>query len=188
MANSFTSRTILLVDDDDDLRRAYAAQFTGNGFLVDEAEDVAGAERSFRATPPDIAILDFRLPDGTALELLRHFKEFEPTVPVIVLTGFGSMELGVSLIKQGAEQCLSKPVEAAALLMIVRKALENSRNQQKQRANMVRRRRVVLDPFLGESATIQRLEFATAGFTSRSMSSVCRLKPWAAMAYPPTRA
>lgn len=162
MPSSFTSRKILLVDDDDDLRRAYAAQFTSNGFLVDEAKDVAGAERCFRATPSDIAILDFRLPDGTALELLRDFKELEPTVPIIVLTGFGSMELGVSLIKQGAEQCLSKPVEASALLMIVRKVLENSRNEQKQRANMVRRRRVVLNPFIGQSATIKRMEDAAA--------------------------
>ena len=169
MANSFTSRSILLVDDDDDLRRAYVSQFTSNGFLVDEAEDVAGAEKCFRSTPPDVAILDFRLPDGTALELVRHFKELEPTVPIIVLTGFGSMELGISLIKQGVEQCLSKPVEAAAMLMIVNKVLENSRNQQKQRANMVRRRRVVLNPFLGESATIQRMkEAATKVANSQS--------------------
>lgn len=169
MANSFTSRKILLVDDDDDLRRAYAAQFTSNGFLVDEAEDVSGAEKCFRASPPDVAILDFRLPDGTALELIRHFKELEPTVPIIVLTGFGSMELGVSLIKQGAEQCLSKPVEIAVLLMIVSKILENSRNQQKQRANMVRRRRVVLNPFLGNSVTIKRMaEAATKVAKSQS--------------------
>src|SRR5262249_16483401 len=93
----------------------------------------------------------------------------EPTVPIIVLTGFGSMELGVSLIKQGAEQCLSKPVEAAVLMMIVRKVLENSRNQQKQRASTVRRRRVVLNPFLGESAAIQRMkEAATKVANSQS--------------------
>jgi DNA-binding NtrC family response regulator len=160
MGSTFTSRKILLVDDDDDLRRAYASHFVNNGFVVDEAEDVVTANKYFRATPPDVAILDFRLVDGTALDLVHSFKELEPTVPIIVLTGFGSMELGVTLIKQGAEQCLSKPVEVSALLMIVRKALENSRNEQKQRANMVRRRRVVLNPFLGESTVIKRLEEA----------------------------
>jgi DNA-binding NtrC family response regulator len=159
---AFISRKVLLVEDDDDLRRAYTAHLTAAGFVVEEAEDLVGARKSFGATRPDIAILDFRLPDGTALELVPSFKELEPTVPIIVLTGFGSMELGVSLIKNGAEQCLSKPVEGAALLMIVHKVLENSRNQQKQLANATRRRRVVLNPFLGESTAIKRLAEAAA--------------------------
>lgn len=157
---SFASRKILLVEDDDELRGVYASYFTSNGFVVEEAGDVAGAHRSFRSTHPDVAILDFRLADGTALELLASFKELEPTVPIIVLTAYGTMELGVSLIKKGAEQCLSKPVEAAALLLIVRKVLENSRNQQKQRANQARRSRVILNPFQGQSAAISRLEEA----------------------------
>ena len=171
MLNSFTSRKILLVDDDDDLRRAYTSQFASHGFLVDEAENVREAEKCFRAGPPDVAILDFRLTDGTALHLIRNFKDLEPAIPIIVLTGFGSMELGVTLIKQGAEQCLSKPVEASVLVMIVRKVLENSRNQQKQRANQVRRRRVVLNPFLGESAAIKRMEEA-ANRVANSQSPV----------------
>jgi len=159
---TLASRKVLLVDDDDDLRRAYRTQFTANGFAVEEAEDLAAAQSRFAASRPDIAVIDFRLPDGTALDLISRFKELEPTVPIIVLTGFGSMELGVSLIKNGAEQCLSKPVEAASLLMIVRKVLENSRNQRKQLASSTRRRRVVLNPFLGESSSIQRLAEAAA--------------------------
>jgi DNA-binding NtrC family response regulator len=166
---AFASRKILLVDDDDDLRRAYAAHLIANGFVVEEAEDTASAHKSFVATRPDVVILDFRLPDGTAAELVPSLKELEPTVPIIVLTGFGSMELGVSLIKSGAEQCLSKPVEASALVMIVNKVLQNSRNQQKQLANTTRRRRVVLNPFVGESAAIKRLaEAATKVANSQS--------------------
>ncbi|HET7205315.1 MAG TPA: sigma 54-interacting transcriptional regulator, partial [Terriglobales bacterium] len=159
---AFASRKILLVEDDDDLRRAYTSHMTADGLVVEEAEDVASGFNSFRTTRPDVVILDFRLPDGTALELVPKFKEMEPTVPIVVLTGFGSMELGVSLIKNGAEQCLSKPVEPSALLMIVHKVLENSRNQQKQRANSARRKRVALNPFLGESEVIKRLSEAAA--------------------------
>jgi DNA-binding NtrC family response regulator len=77
----------------------------------------------------------------------------------------------VSLIKSGAEQCLAKPVEASALLMIVHKLLENSRNQQKTLANNTRRRRVVLNPFLGESAAIRRLA-ETASKVANSQSPV----------------
>jgi DNA-binding NtrC family response regulator len=168
---TFASRKILLVDDDDDLRRAYAAHLTAHGFVVEEADDAAGARRAFGAFHPDLAILDFRLPDGTALELLASFKETESTVPVIVLTGFGSMELGVTVIKSGAEQCLSKPVDAAALLVIVYRVFENSRNQQKQLASTARRRRVTLNPFLGKSTVIRRLA-ETAAKVAYSQSPV----------------
>lgn len=162
MSSTFVSRRILLVEDDEELRYAYAAHLTANGFLVEEAGDLAGAHKSFATTRPDVAVLDFRLPGGTALDLLPKFKDLEPTVPIIVLTGFGSMELGVSLIKSGAEQCIAKPVEASALLMIVHKLLEHSRNQQKTWANNTRRRRVVLNPFLGDSSAIRRLAEAAA--------------------------
>jgi DNA-binding NtrC family response regulator len=171
MSATFVSRRILLVEDDEELRYAYAAHLTANGFLVEEAADMAAAHKSFVATRPDVAVLDFRLPDGNALDLLYKFKELEPTVPIIVLTGFGSMELGVQLIKSGAEQCLAKPVESSALLMIVHKLLENSRNQQKQLANSTRRRRVVLDPFLGQSPAIRRLA-ETAAKVANSQSPV----------------
>jgi DNA-binding NtrC family response regulator len=171
MSATFVSRRVLLVEDDEDLRSAYAAHLSANGFLVEEAGDLASAHKSFMASRPDVAVLDFRLQGGTALDLLPKFKELEPTVPIIVLTGFGSMELGVSLIKSGAEQCLAKPVEAAALLMIVHKLLENSRNQQKTLANNTRRRRIVLNPFLGESAVIRRLA-ETASKVANSQSPV----------------
>jgi len=171
MSATFVSRRILLVEDDEELRYAYAAHLAANGFQVEEAGDLAAARKGFAATRPDIAVVDFRLPDGTALDLLPKFKELESAVPIIVLTGFGSMELGVSLIKSGAEQCLAKPVEPSALLMIVLKLLENSRNHQKQLANSSRRRRVVLDPFLGESPVIRRLA-ETAALVANSQSPV----------------
>ena len=166
MSATFASRRILLVEDDQELRYAYAVHLAANGFQVEEAGGLASAHKSFCATRPDVAVLDFRLADGTALDLLPKFRELEPTVPIIVLTGFGSMELGASLIKNGAEQCLAKPVEAAALLMIVHKLLENSRNQQKTLANNSRRRRVVLNPFLGESPAIRRLAEAASKVAS----------------------
>jgi DNA-binding NtrC family response regulator len=84
------------------------------------------------------------------------------------------MELGVSLIKSGAEQCLAKPIEPSALLLIINKVLENSRNQRKQLANTTRRRRVILDPFLGESSPIKRLA-ETAAKVANGQSPVLLL-------------
>src|SRR3954463_4616049 len=152
-----TRRKILLVDDDASVRRFLAAFFSENEFLVEEAGSFDAAYESFRSIRPDVAVVDFRLPDGTALELLPKLKDLEPSVPIVVLTGFGSMELGVALIKSGAEQCLAKPIEPAALMLVVQKLLENKRNQQKQLASKSNRKRVAPDPFLGESSVIRTL-------------------------------
>ena len=84
-------RKILLVDDDAKLRRMLNICFSGADFLVEEAATCAAAEESFRTVRPDLSVIDFRLPDGTALELLPKLKEIEPSVPIIVLTDFGSM-------------------------------------------------------------------------------------------------
>src|SRR5215510_7252404 len=99
MTATFVRRKVLLLDDDSDLRNAYASHLAAHGFLVVEADSLSTALKNFESVPPDVAILDFRLADGTSLELLPKLKQLDPTVPVIVLTGFGSMELGVSLIK-----------------------------------------------------------------------------------------
>lgn len=152
-----TRRKILLVDDDPSVRKVLSAFFSDNAFLVEEAESFEAAYESFRTVRPDIAVVDFRLPDGTALELVPKLKELEPSVPIIVLTGFGSMELGVALIKAGAEQCLAKPIEPAAMNLVVQKLLENRRNQQKQLASKSNRKRSAPDPFLGESLAIRSL-------------------------------
>jgi DNA-binding NtrC family response regulator len=171
MSAPFVGRKILLVEDDQSVRRVFARYLSSHGFLVEETETFADAYKSFEAIRPDIAVLDFRLPDGTALDLLPKLKELEPTIPLIVLTGFGSMELGVSLIKNGAEQCLAKPIEPPALLLVIQKVLENSRNQQKQIVSNTRRKRISLNPFLGESAAIKRLA-ETATKVAKSHSPV----------------
>jgi DNA-binding NtrC family response regulator len=152
-----SQRKILLVDDDRNLRKMLSVFFSKSDFQVEEADSFAAALQSFQAVRPDVAVIDFRLPDGTALELVPKLKEVEPTVPLIVLTGFGSMELGVAVIKNGAEQCLAKPIEPAALMLVVRKTLENRRNQQNQLASRNQRRRNAVDPFLGESHVIREL-------------------------------
>jgi DNA-binding NtrC family response regulator len=150
-------RKILLVDDDPSVRRLLAGYFSENGFLVEEAASFAAALTSFQSVRPDVAVVDFQLPDGTALQLLPKLKELEPLVPIIVLTGFGSMELGVALIKNGAEQCLAKPIEPPALALIVQKVLANRRNEHSQIAARSNRKRLAVDPFVGESDAIRRL-------------------------------
>ena len=59
--------------------------------------------------------MDFSLPDADGLEVLRLLKAQDPTLPVILLTGHGTIDLAVKAIKEGAEQFLTKPVELPTL-------------------------------------------------------------------------
>lgn len=149
---------VLVVDDQATIRLALREFFTEHGFEVDEAANCAAAEVRFRAVRPDAVLLDFRMHDGTALDVLPRLRAIDPNVPLAVLTGHGSIDLAVEAVKQGAEQFLTKPVELPALLVVLERMVENRRNRQKQLAAQVRARRGAVDPFVGTSDAIKRLE------------------------------
>ncbi|HYW39074.1 MAG TPA: sigma-54 dependent transcriptional regulator [Terriglobales bacterium] len=150
-------KTVLVVDDDAPVRKLIVECFSTPDIVVEEAGTCEAAFERFRSACPDIAIVDYRLPDGDALGLIPVLKEMEPAVPIIVMTGYGSMDLGVALVKAGAEQCFSKPLEIQAFRLIVEKILQNKRNQQKEIASKSLRKRTGVDPFLGESEAIREL-------------------------------
>jgi DNA-binding NtrC family response regulator len=149
---------VLLVDDDPLVRFAICDFLESQGMQVTAAESVQQAQEKFRSTSLDAAIVDFSLPDGDGLELLEHIKIIDPDLPVIVLTGQGSIELAVRAIKQGAEQFLTKPVELPAIHTLLQRALENKRYRQHSLVNLSKAKRERLDPFLGKSAAIHKLQ------------------------------
>ncbi len=154
-----SKKTILLVDDEPAVRFAIKDFLETAGFAVEEAEDCATSIDRFQKTHPDLAIVDYRLPDGTALDVLARLRALDDTVPVLVLTGHGSIDLAVRAIKEGAEQFLTKPVELQTLLTIVKRSVENQRNRKGQLAKKSRTQRETVDPFGDESAAIRELEF-----------------------------
>jgi len=126
-----------------------------NGFDVNEADSPAAAENEFRTNPPDLAILDYGLPDRNGLELMPALKQIDERVPIVMMTGHGSIDLAVQAVKQGAEHFVEKPVKLPALLVIVRRVLESYRNRRRQVAASASEGRNRLDPFLGTSYVMQ---------------------------------
>ncbi len=149
---------VLLVEDQEPLRLAVGEYLEGCGFEVVEASTCEAARRVFAEQHPTVAVLDYHLPDGTALDLLRDFKRSDPFVPLIILTAFGSIDLAVDAMKAGAEQFLTKPVELAALAIVIRRAAEARRDRQKQLAGRSKQERDAVNPFLGSSGAIRKLE------------------------------
>ena len=129
----------------------------------------AAARAAFVEFRPEVVLLDYELPDGTALDLLPFLKEGAPDVPVIVLTGHREIDVAVATIKAGAEQFLTKPIELAALRTMVRRLIEQRLFVRRDRAGEVRRARYEPEPFLGTSQSIRALELdakAVAGAES----------------------
>jgi DNA-binding NtrC family response regulator len=122
---------LLIVDDEPGTRLGVRSYLEGCGYDVAEAETLAAALAHIKAQVPDLAVVDYALADGTALDLLREIKQHSIDVPVVVLTGCGSIELAVAAVKEGAQQFLTKPVEMASLALIVERVIEHEQNSRR---------------------------------------------------------
>ncbi|MEP7383068.1 MAG: sigma-54 dependent transcriptional regulator [Gemmatimonadota bacterium] len=148
---------LLFIEDDAAIRFAVRDFLEAHDFDIVETDSCAAGEQLFQKERPDIVLTDYMLGDGTALELLPRLHSINASVPVIVLTGHGTVELAVQAMKEGADDFLTKPVALPALLLILQRASERQRDRQQQQARQARYRRVAIDPFVGPSAAIQQL-------------------------------
>ncbi|HEV7506546.1 MAG TPA: sigma-54 dependent transcriptional regulator [Thermoanaerobaculia bacterium] len=148
---------ILVVEDEPVVRFGIRDFLENRGFVVQEAANLEQARALFQRERPDAAVVDYSLPDGNALDLLTEIHGVDPQLPVVVLTGHGTIDLAVRAIKEGAENFLTKPVELPALAVVLERALENQRNRRRQAARQSRRSRDEVDPFAGTSAAVGEL-------------------------------
>jgi len=150
---------ILVVEDDVTIRFAIRNFLELHGHRVDEAENCAEAEARYRGDVYDAVSLDYALPDGNALELLPKLKAIDDSVPIILLTAHGSIELAVQAIQLGAEQFLVKPLNLAVLHTVLERAMENQHNRRSQMASASHEQPLrAVDPFAGQSTAIRKLE------------------------------
>ncbi len=97
------------------------------GHAVIEARNQPEAIKHLQQAQPAIVLSDLRLPEGDGFGVLRASKEFDPDVPVIVMTAYGSIEDAVAAMKEGAMDFLAKPVDPDHLLLLVARGLEQRR-------------------------------------------------------------
>src|SRR5947209_1781305 len=118
---------ILLVEDKDSLRRVLRLTLENAGYTVTESADAHEAMAEIQAAPHRLVLTDLRLPHGSGLDVLRAARSADPDVPVIVMTAYGSIDEAVQAMKDGAHDFLQKPVDSNHLLLLVGRALEQSR-------------------------------------------------------------
>jgi len=126
-ARPAAAASILLVEDKDSLRAMLRLALEAQGYAVIEARDEPEAIAALRLSQPAIVLSDLRLPNGDGLGVLRAAREADPEMPVIVMTAHGSIQDAVAAMKQGALDFLAKPVDPDHLLLLVDRALAQSR-------------------------------------------------------------
>ncbi|MGB9179746.1 MAG: sigma-54 dependent transcriptional regulator [Pyrinomonadaceae bacterium] len=148
---------ILLVEDKDSLRRVLCLTLEHAGYSVTEAADARAAAALITRTPHRIILTDLRMPHGSGLDVLRAARAADPSVPVIVMTAYGSIDEAVQAMKDGAHDFLQKPVDSNHLLLLVERALEQARLRTE---NILLReewsRRYGFPRIIGESEAIKR--------------------------------
>jgi DNA-binding NtrC family response regulator len=118
---------ILIVEDKDSLRTMLRHALEAQGHTVVEARDQREAEAALLASHPAVVLSDLRLPEGDGFGVLRAAKDFDPQLPVIVMTAFGSIQDAVAAMKEGALDFLAKPVDPEHLMLMVERALAQRR-------------------------------------------------------------
>ena len=118
--------TILVVDDEQLIRWSLKDRLTDEGYRVVEADTAASAiARSEDGV--DLVLLDYRLPDGDGLAVLKKIKERDPDTLVILLTAYSSVETAVEAMKHGAYHYANKPFNLDEIALLVENALETTR-------------------------------------------------------------
>jgi DNA-binding NtrC family response regulator len=125
------SRTVLIIDDEENLRSLMARVIELEGFKVIQAKDIKQGLKALDQEDIQVVITDVRLPDGNGIDLTRTIKEKFATIEVIVLTAFGTIEDGVTAIKYGAFDYLTKGDHQQKLIPLLNKAYEKAALQQK---------------------------------------------------------
>src|SRR5205823_10935242 len=127
------SPTILVVDDEQLIRWSLTDRLTQEGYKVVEA-DTAKAALERHAEGVDLVLLDYRLPDGDGLSVLKKIKETDPDTLVILLTAYSTVDTAVEAMKHGAYHYANKPFNLDEIALLVEKALETTRLRREVRA------------------------------------------------------
>jgi DNA-binding NtrC family response regulator len=125
--------SILVIEDEAKLRRLIELQLTDEGFHARSAPDAETGLQLLRREPFDLVVSDFKLPGMSGLDFLHEVKHVDASLPVILMTAYGTVESAVEAMKAGASDYVLKPFSLAELVMVVRKELASRALRQENR-------------------------------------------------------
>jgi len=155
------SATILVVDDEASIRRTLREILEYEDYEVDETEDGSSALEALRSTQYDLVLLDVKMPEPDGMDVLKTMADEMPEVPVVMISGHGTIETAVEATKLGAFDFIEKPPDLNRLLVTVRNALDRGEletQNRRMRQTLTEQQEGDLTPIIGESKAIQDIK------------------------------
>jgi DNA-binding NtrC family response regulator len=123
--------TVLIVDDEEEMRTFISLLMKREGFRTVQAESGTAALEAVRRESPDLMLLDIKMPGMDGMEVLRQTRELNPRLPIVVVTGYADSQGAVRAMKAGAFDYLSKPFDNNEMARVVHQALAEQRLKEK---------------------------------------------------------
>ena len=115
------TRSVLIVDDDAQIRSLLADLLTESGYQTRDAKTAATAVTAIAKQRPDLVMMDVKLPDQDGLDLLKSIKREHPELDIIVMTAFGGSSSAIKAMEHGAYDYVTKPFEVEDLLATLKR-------------------------------------------------------------------
>ncbi len=117
------AKTVLVVDDEKDIRKIVSRILEKSGYKAITAGDAMEGLMQLHENSVDLVITDIRMPGMNGLDLIKQVHEIQPGIPVIIITGYGTFDLAVEALARGAFFFVTKPFETSTLVNVVKKGL-----------------------------------------------------------------
>jgi len=125
------SPRILIIDDDEAIRRTLSSILEEKGYIIDTAKNAEEAIKKSASTYYNLALIDIKLPDIEGIDLLNKLQEISPEMIKIILTGYPSLQNAVKAVNRGADGYLIKPVNIDDLHKMIKKHLKRQEEERR---------------------------------------------------------
>jgi DNA-binding NtrC family response regulator len=147
---------ILIVDDEKAIRKTLGEILSYEGYKLEEAGDGEEALKRFREKAYDVVLCDIKMPKMDGIEFLEKAREANPDVPIIMISGHGTIETAVEAVKKGAYDYISKPPDLNRLLITIRNAMDKT--SLVTETKVLKRKVGRVQEMIGESAPIKKIK------------------------------
>ena len=147
--------TVLIVDDEPSILQPFEGLLTDEGFKVMTASNGYEALQIIEQDPPDIVLLDIWMPGIDGIETLKEIRAKNPRIPVIMVTGHGTIETAVNATKIGAFDFIEKPLSIDKVIVAINNALNFRRLEEENR--YLRKKTIEKHSITGNSPPVQKL-------------------------------
>jgi DNA-binding NtrC family response regulator len=147
---------ILIIDDEKAIRKTLGEILAYEGYKIDDAENGDEGLRKIKEKVYDVVLCDIKMPKVDGLEFLEKAKEINPDVPIIMISGHGTIETAVEAVKKGAFDYVAKPPDLNRLLITIRNAMD--KQTLVTETKVLKRKVSKVQEMIGESGALKKIK------------------------------